>query len=140
MKYQKRVSVSGEYAKKREDINDQDIITILDGGRTVTGEYGDQQVFKIETKNGEKLLTFNQTSINNMIDAFGEDGDGWKDKEVRVHLMKQNVSGKFKDVVYLAESSWVMGENGLERPETGKKNIKKNTKEEDEIDADDLPF
>ena len=117
MKYQKRVSVAGEYAKKREDINDQDVITVLDGGREVTGEFGAQQVFKIQTKNGEKLLTFNQTSINNMIDAYGDDGDGWKGKEVRVHLMKQNVSGKFKDVVYLAEPSWVMGEDGLEPSE-----------------------
>ena len=148
MKYQKRTSVAGEYAKKREDINDQDVITVLDGGREVTGEYGAQQVFKMQTKNGEKLLTFNQTSLNNMIDAFGDDGDEWKGKQVRVHLMKQNVSGKFKDVVYLAEPSWVMGEDGLE-PIEGKSvkqevkaKIKSSAKKEDDgsIDPDNIPF
>jgi len=117
MKVQKRVSIQGDWAKKGEDIRDGDIITIKDSGQIISGDYGDRYVFKIETRNGEKLLTFNQTSINNLIDAYGDETGNWVNKEVKVWIVKQNVAGKLKDVIYLTAPDWVEGEDGFVPPE-----------------------
>lgn len=117
MQVKKRVSVQGTWAKIKEDIKDGDIIKILDEGKVVAGEFGDRNVFKVETKNGEKLLSFNQTTMNNLIDAFGQETSSWKDEQVKVWIIKSNVAGKMRDVVYLAFPDWEMGEDGLYNPD-----------------------
>lgn len=113
MKVQKKVSLGGTFAKIKEDIDDQDIITIADEGRIVPGEFGDRHVFKVETKNGEKLMSFNQTSMNNLIEVFGEETNEWQGNKVKVWIVKSNVAGKMRNVVYLAHPDWIMGDEGL---------------------------
>ena len=81
MKVQKKISIQGEWIDKSKDVKDQDIIKILNEGETIPGDYGDREVFKVETKNGEKLLSFNQTTINNLIDAWGDETEKWIGKE-----------------------------------------------------------
>ena len=108
----KKISVGGQFAKVGEDIKDGDFIKLLDAGQTVDGEFGARQVFKVETKNGEKNLSFNQTSINNLIDGFGEDTDKWTGKEVKVWIIKAMVSGKLRNVVYLSPTDWIMSDDG----------------------------
>jgi plasmid replication initiation protein len=112
MKLTKKVSISGEFAKKKEDIKDGDIIKVLDGGTITEGEYGKQNTFRIETCNGEKLFSFNQTSQNNLIDAFGEETDNWIGKEVKVWMIKAMVGGKMQDIVYLSHPEWTMDDEG----------------------------
>lgn len=112
MKVQKIVRAQGDYAKKGEDIKDGDLIKILDHGQVVTGDYGDRMVFKVQTRNGEKNLSFNQKTMNNLIDAFGDDTDNWPNKDVKVFMVKAMVSGKFQNIVYLAHPDWVMNDDG----------------------------
>ena len=112
MKVQKIIRAQGEYAKKKEDIKDQDVIMIQDEGQLVTGDYGDRMVFKIETRNGDKNLSFNQTSMNNLIEVFGDETKSWIGKKVKVWIVKAMVSGKFQDIVYLADPSYVMADDG----------------------------
>ena len=116
MKVQKKVSIQGEWAKAKVDLDNGDIIKVIDGGKIVPGDYGERHVFKVETKNGEKLLSFNQTTMNYLIDAFGEETDSWAGKEVKVWLIKSNVSGKIRNVVYLTAPDWVEGEDGFYPP------------------------
>lgn len=116
MKATKKTSVGGEWAKKGVDFASGEIVTVLNSGAIVSGDYGDRHVFSIKTKNGPKNQTFNQTSMNAGIDAYGEETDNWKDKEFRITIVKQNVSGKFIDVVYLAHPDWELGENGFYNP------------------------
>jgi hypothetical protein len=111
MKVQKIVKASGEWAKNGVDFKDGDTIKFLDGGQIVSGEFGDQNVFKIETKSGEKNLGVNQTSMNNLIDAFGDDTDLWKGKNIKVWLITQSVSGKMRKVCYLTADDWGMIED-----------------------------
>ena len=80
MHIQKKTTISGEWAKKGEDVKDGDSIIVLDEGEIVTGDFGDSHVFKVKTDKGDKLLRFNQTSLNNMVDAFDNDVG---DKEIR---------------------------------------------------------
>jgi len=130
MKVQKRVSIQGEWAKVKEDINEGDLIKILDEGKVISGDYGDRNVFKIETKNGEKIQSFNQTTTNYLIDAFGDETEKWIGKKVKVWIVKSNVGGKIRNVVYLTAPDWVEGSDGYYPPSGGNIPV---------IDEDEIP-
>lgn len=122
MKVQKKSTGSGPYAKlvayeyeskKYEaDIKDGDVITLSSSGEEVEGKYGTKQVFRVATRNGEKNVNVNQTSINNLIDAFGDDTEDWVGKEVQCWVVKTMVSGKLHNVLYLAPEGWSMDDEG----------------------------
>ena len=102
MKVEIKQSVSGEFAKKGEDINDGDVIKFLDKGKEVEGKFGAQRVFKIETVDGdEKLVSVNQTSINCLIPKYGDDTEKWIGKEIKVWINRENVAGQRRKVLYL---------------------------------------
>lgn len=111
MKVQKIIRAQGEYAKIGQDLKDGLMIEILDEGQIVSGDFGDRHVFKITTLNGQKNLTFNQTSMNNLIDEFGDDTTSWINKKVKVWLITQSVSGQMKKVCYLTPTNWEMVED-----------------------------
>jgi hypothetical protein len=131
MQVQKKISVQGEWAKVRQDINDKDILTILNEGQITPGDYGDRNVFKLKTQNGEKILSFNQTSMNYLIDAFGNETKNWVGKEIKAWIIKINVSGKLKDVIYLTAPDWIMGSDGF---------IPSPDIKQDEIHPEEIPF
>jgi len=111
--YKKRESV-GSFLKKGEDIKEGDIVEIANEGEQVEGEYGTQNIFSLKLQNGnEGNVSFNQTSINGLIDAYGEDAEKWIGKKVKVLKVKQNVSGKFIDVYYFAHPDAEFTENGI---------------------------
>lgn len=112
MKITKKTSVAGQFARKGEDIKGGDLVKILNEGDIVTGEWGEQHVFKVLTKNGERNCRFNQTTLNTLFDAFGEDTADWKGKDVQVWLIKAMVSGKLQTVLYLAPAGWDMNDDG----------------------------
>lgn len=102
MQLNKKVSMGVAFASKKSydyegkkfeaDIKDGDIVTILTAGESTTGsaQYGskEQIVFKIHTRNGDKALPFNQTSLNNLIEAFGGDTENWVGKDVKIWIDK----------------------------------------------------
>lgn len=107
MRVQKKISVSGEWAKVGVDFDEGDILEILSEGEITTGEYGDRHTFKIETRNGERNLSFNQTSLNQLIDAWGDDTATWKGKKAKAWILDMNVSGKIRAVVFLTAPNWI---------------------------------
>lgn len=128
MKYIKKTSV-GAFLKKGTDIKDEDIIEIGNEGKPIQGEFGMQNVFLVKLEDGrEGNVGFNQTSINGLIDAWGEDSVNWIGKKVKVWKIKQNVSGKFVDVYYFSHPDAEMTEDGFILP--------LNQKEKD----DDIPI
>jgi len=137
MKVQKRTSVGGEYAKLEKDFGEEDILEILDAGNIVTGDYGDRHVFKMKTRGGEKNMSFNQTTMNYMIDAYGDDTSTWVGKSAKVWLVDMNVSGKMRAVVFLTDPTWkkvrVNGELKF-MPEKAVAEVEK------EINVDEIPF
>ena len=101
-RYTKKITV-GAFAKKGIDINNNDIITIANEGKKVEGTFGEQNVFLVKLKTGdEKNISLNQTSLNGLIDAFGDDSTLWIGKSVKAWIIKQNVAGKFLDVLYVS--------------------------------------
>lgn len=116
MKIQKKVSMNGEFCKIGEDVKDGDVVKILDSGTVISGDYGDRHAFKIDTTNGEKILSFNQTSLNNLVDAIGDETENWKGKEIKVFIVKQMVSGKLRNIAYLTGKDWTMLDDGTFMP------------------------
>ena len=110
MKIQKVIRASGEFAKKGEDINDKDIVTIQGEGQWIEGQFGQQFVIKIETKNGEKNVNFNQTTLNILHDELGDDTSKWVGKKVTIRVKKDTVAGKKVDIYYFVTPNWVFDE------------------------------
>lgn len=110
MKIQKVTRTQGEFAKKGEDINNGEVVTIKSEGEYIEGQYGQQFVIKIQTKNGEKNVNFNQTTINILHDEFGDNTAEWIGKEVTIRAKKDMVAGKKVDVYYFVTPEWVFDE------------------------------
>ena|ERR1035437_3732985 len=137
----KKTSIAGDWAKVKVDINNGDVLEILTDSTIVSGEFGDRQVFKVKTKNGEKNMSFNQTSLNNLIDAYGDDSSKWVGKKVNVTVIKMNVSGKFRDVAYLVGEGWEMQEDGSVKKIGGQGAVQTGAEyPEEEIDPADIPY
>ena len=110
MKIQKITRTQGEFAKKGEDINNGNVVTIKSEGEYIEGQYGQQFVIKIQTKNGEKNVNFNQTTINILHDEFGSDSTEWIGKEVTIRAKKDVVAGKKVDIYYFVTPEWEFDE------------------------------
>lgn len=112
----KKVSIGVVFAQKKAyeyegkkfeaDVKNGDIVTVLNEGITTAGspQYGskEQVVFKIKTRNGEKGLPFNQTSINNMVDVYGGETSEWVGKEIKVWVDKVMGKDGYKHHVFIA--------------------------------------
>jgi len=120
VKVQKKMFLGGKFARTKEDINQGDILEILDEGRKVPSQWGERDAFKVLTLNGDRILTFNPTSMNYLIDAYGDETQNWVGKKVKVWLIKSNVGGKMRNVVYLTHSTWVETKDGFGPPEKQK--------------------
>ena len=89
-----------------------DTVTILDEGTKVEGQFGEQFVIKIKTKNGEKNVNFNQTTINILIDDLGDDTANWVGNQVFIRTKKTVIAGKKCEVYYFVNPSWDFDEYG----------------------------
>ena len=141
MKMIAKTSVSGAYARKapyeyegksyEADIKNGDTVKILNEGSIVSGQFGEQYVFGIETRNGEKNFTMNQTTLNVLHDELGEDSKDWVGKSVRVITKKDVVAGKKVEIAYLVTGEWGLDEWGdIAKASNG---------DEETINPDDIP-
>jgi len=108
--YQKRVSI-GNFLKKGEDYKDGDVVTIASEGKPVEGDYGTRQVFLIKLADGrEGNVNFNQTTINNLVDSYGNNSVNWIGKEVKIIGVLSNVQGKMIKVYYFLHPDTILNE------------------------------
>jgi hypothetical protein len=140
MKVQKVVRAQGEFAKIGGDIKEGDALVIRDEGQVISGDYGDRNVFRVEKKSWgeEKNLTFNQTSMNNIIDAYGEDTKEWVGKIAHVYIVRQMVGDTLKNVCYLVGDGWVMNDSGKFIPIVKQANLQGNSKSYPSDDDEDV--
>ena len=111
------MSVQGEFAKVGKDFKDQDVLAIVTSGDEIESEFNGkprkQMIFKVRIPAGvEKNLAFNQTSMNNLIDAYGDDTDEWVGKNIKAWVVKAMIGGELKTIPYLAAPDWEMDEKG----------------------------
>ncbi len=106
--YKKKISL-GKFLEKGKDICDGDVVEIANEGKQVEGNFGIQDVFSIKLKNGETgNISFNRTSINTLIDGYGEDSINWIGKKVKIMVIKQMVSNKLTNVYYFLHPDTVL--------------------------------
>lgn len=55
----------------------------------------------VRLANGKsKIWTPNKTTLKRMAKVFGDDADTWIGQKVRLEIVKQNVRGEMRDVIY----------------------------------------
>ena len=122
MKLSIEKKIGGAYARKEDyeyegtkfkaDIQNGDKVVIKSAGTEVTGQFGDQTVFVIETRNGDKNFPLNQSSINVLVEAFGEDTEKWVGKSVKVLTKKGVFAGKKGIAAYLVTDEYSLDDFG----------------------------
>ena len=119
--YKKRISL-GNFLRKGEDYKENDFVEIANEGKQIEGKFGPQDIFLVKLANGiEGNIPFNSTSINNVIDAFGEDSKNWIGKKIKVWTILSNVQGKMIKVYYFAHPDAELNEEGVFELPSGKK-------------------
>ena len=103
-----------EYEGKQyeADIKNGDTTTIKNAGDMVKGQFGDQYEFLISTRNGDRLVNMNQSSINILHDSFGADTNAWVGKEVTVLTKKDVVANKKVIIAYFVTNGWFLDDFG----------------------------
>lgn len=132
------------------DIQNGDKVTILNAGAIEPGQYGDQYYFKIKTRNGDKKTAFNQSTINVLVEAFGDESENWIGKEVKVLITKTVIGGRKVMPAYFVTDEWYLDDFGdLEKytdpaPRAegpgSHPNMPASVKEAQAIKPEDVPF
>lgn len=123
-----------EGTRYEADLQNGDNVTILDSGTVEAGQFGEQNNFKIKTRNGEKRLGFNQSTVNVLVEELGEESEKWIGKIVKVILKKDTIAGKKVIIPYLVVDGWALDEYG----ELAKVVAPQNTN--GEVNPEDIPF
>lgn len=111
--YARKEAYEYEGKQYEADLQNGDTVTILDEGIVETHPtYGDQHKFVVKTRNGDKRASFNQSSINVLVDAFGEDSEQWKGKEVKVLIKKTMIANERRIVAYFVTEGWYIDDFG----------------------------
>jgi len=134
--YRKKISI-GAFLKKGVDFKDGDMLEIANEGKQIEGQFGTQDVFLVKLADGrEGNVGFNQTTINNVIDGYGENALNWIGKKVKVWGILQNVQGKMIRVYYFLHPDTILDEK------SGEFILASQEKQSDDENpsSEDLPF
>ena len=138
----KGAALQGNWAKVGTDIKDGARLKILDAGVIDdSGNFGPKKVFKVMATSREEFnVSFNQTSLNNLIDGCGEMTENWVGKVVSAFVIKQRVGDGLKNVLYLAPEGWEMSEDGNFYNPNAAQPAKEESYPKDDINPEDIPF
>lgn len=142
---------SAPFAKKREEVNNGDIVTIVAMAEQGFDQYNPgkkQTAIRVRIEDiGERMIGLNQTSINILIDEFGSTDDSkWVGKRAKVLLRPSVIGGKKVVVSYLVGLDYELDEWGTpvsskkkddEIPTINLEDSKENVKA---IDPEEIPF
>lgn len=130
-----------EYDGKKydADIKHGDTVEILDAGIVESHpQYGNTHKFLIKTRNGDKRASFNQSSLNLLVDEFGDDSETWKGKKVNVLIKKTMIANERRIVAYFVTNGWSLDDYGdLVKEGANKADT---SFPEEEINPEDIPF
>ena len=112
----------------------------MNEGEWIEGQFGQQFVVKVQTRNGEKNVNFNQTSINILHDEFGDDTAKWIGREVLIRVKKDTVAGKKVDIYYFVTPDWEFDEYRELVRTTQKSEVVDPNYPQEDIKPEDIPF
>lgn len=116
--YTKKFS-SGKWLKKGKDFLSGELLELLNQGVEVPSSFGGtQDAFLARTAKGEEgNIGLNQTSINNLIDAYGEDAENWVGKKVKAWLFPDFKDGKPTLKLIVSHPEATITDKGFSLPE-----------------------
>lgn len=132
----------------KKTLRDGDMAKLVTEAQDVEGQNGMQLVAKIKIKGGDpepKNLAINAPSKNALIDAFGDDTQGWMEKLLTLHTEKTLIAGKRGIAVYLIPEGYEVGEDAggylvIGKAGTVPKEIASHEREMSQDDVDAIPF
>lgn len=145
---------SAKFAKKKEDINTGDTVTIMadveQGGNKFNPEKK-QQAIRVKTKNGERMVSLNQQSINILIKEYAtNDAAKWIGKKAKILLRPTIIGGEKVIVLYLVGMDYELDEYGSPvnqsvaseqpAPEEELPTINLDEPTDEELKIEDVPF
>jgi len=92
------------------DVENDDLLTIIeppfiqDAEKSKFGK--DRTIITVQLKRNGETYRFglNTTSNDRLVDKFGEDGDLWKNKDIKIQKRTENVRGQDRVVLYALPS------------------------------------
>ena len=100
-----KLQIKSEFVTPNSDVKDDDIITFVDSGKWNTlPQDPDKEVLQFTVKlqdDSIKKMTVNKTSQRILLQAWGEETENWKGKQAKASVVKQNVMGEIRFVIYL---------------------------------------
>lgn len=132
----KKSTAQRNWLKPGEHVKDGDVVVIeTEGEADVSPQFGERTVIKLKCGDESYDWSINQTSINNLIDSYGDDSAGWVGKKAKAFVIKQRVSQKLTNVLYLAGPGMKMDDDGrFVRSDDYP------TPESEGLSPDDIPF
>ena len=145
MLYKKR-ETKGAWINK-EELKVGQVAKLVSATEEVDGKYGKQDVAKLRIKDQDEVVNvaLNKTTINALIDAFGEDSKNWTGQVLTIYTEQTRIAGKQVAVLYLIPEGYEFqnDENGFA------KIVNPNKKDEpalppdlneDNLSPEDIPF
>jgi|TARA_R100001530_G_scaffold121166_1_gene88555 hypothetical protein len=113
MKYTKQTGVQGAWVKSSE-VEDGIKAKLVSESKPIEGEYGTQDIAKIRFQGEEedsKNVRLNKTTINGLIDAFGDESKNWVNQVLTARTEKAQVAGKRVTILYLIPEGYGLSED-----------------------------
>jgi hypothetical protein len=140
--YKESTGIKGDWIKASELTNGV-LIKLVGEVMPSEGEYGKQNIGQCKVKgfDGVKNIRVNNTSINGLVRAFGEDSSKWLDKTLTANIEKAIVAGKRQTILYLVPEGFELAEvNGyMEILKMGELAAKQQVQGQPQADEDDIP-
>ena len=146
MIFKKREVTNGEWLKASEVVSGT-LVTLAPEAKESPSSFDEtktQTVAKVKIKGFPELknVRINLTSVNALVEAFGEDSKNWIGKVLTAQTEKAVVAGKRVTILYFVPEGFEVKEDSEGYVKVLKvENLKtKNESPEEEIDNESLPF
>lgn len=113
-----------------EDVDDGDVVEVVGHLETIPAEdskYGkERHIIPVQFKDGtEKRWGLNTTSYRTLYESFGDEGDNWISKQVKVVKNREKVRGETRYVLYAEPADTPAKQASLETDNDFRKKLDK---------------
>lgn len=140
MKYTKSSGTFGKWARASEIVSGTKVKLTTETAPQAS-EFGTQDVAKARFQGTQEDVNvrLNKTTVNGLIDAFGDDSKDWIGKVLTAQTEKALVGGKRVAILYLVPEGYELKDTSDGFVTIGKIGGEETPKEE-VINAEDIPF
>lgn len=110
--YKKQTSMGGAWVKA-ENVTNGTKCQLVSEVVPIDGQYGTQDVGKLRMEGSDEPLnvSLNKTTLNGLVDAFGEESKNWCNQPLTIQTERMVVSGRRVTVLYLVPNGYELTED-----------------------------